>query len=368
MNILSRRDFAKKSLSSVTPFVASSLIASQLSPTLYGQSKARIRVGQIGTKHGHAGGKLDAIKKLSEHFDLVGVVEEDQVQKEMMQGTTAYANCNWMTVEQLLNQPNLQLVFVETEIDQLLSVAEKCLSAGMHVHLDKPAGASMDDFRRVTEIAIEKKRLIQLGYMFRSNSAFQFLFHAVREGWLGEIFEIHGVMSKKIASSERAELARYPGGSMFELGCHLIDAVVTLLGKPQSIMPLNCTTYPELDKLNDNCLAVFRYPKATATIRSSVVEIDGNRRRQFVVCGTLGTIEIEPLEPPQLTLTLDQPRGSFRKGTQMVELPKMTGRYDGDLLSLAAAIRGESTYAYSLEHDLLVQECILKSSEMYNGD
>ena len=156
MNILSRRDFAKKSLSSVTPLVASSLIASQLNPALYGQSKARIRVGQIGTKHGHAGGKLEAIKKLSEHFDLVGVVEEDQVQKEMVQGTGAYAHCNWMTVEQLLNQPGLQLVLVETEIDQLLSVAEKCLSAGMHVHLDKPAGASMDDFRRVTEIAIEK--------------------------------------------------------------------------------------------------------------------------------------------------------------------------------------------------------------------
>ena len=43
----------------------------------------------------------------------------------------------------------------------------------------------------------------------------------------------------------------------------------------------------------------------------------------------------------------------------------MTGRYDGDLLSLAAAIRGESNYAYSLEHDLVVQECVLQASEMH---
>ena len=364
MNTFSRRDFAKKSFSNAAPLVASSLIVSHWSSTLYGQSQARIRVGQIGTKHGHAGGKLDAIKKMGELFELVGVVEEDDGQKARVQGTGAFANCSWMTVEQLLAQPGLQLVFVETDIDQLLSMAEKCLSAGMHIHLDKPAGASMEQFRRVTQIASDKKRIIQLGYMFRSNTAFQFLFNAVKQGWLGEIFEIHGVMSKKLAPSERAELARYPGGSMFELGCHLIDAVVTLLGKPQSITPFNSNTFPELDKLNDNCMAVFRYPKAIASIRSSVVEIDGNRRRQFIVCGTKGSIEILPLEPPQLTLTLDQPRGVFRQGTQLVELPKMTGRYDGDLQSLAAAIHGESDYAYSLEHDLLVQECVLKASEM----
>jgi predicted dehydrogenase len=362
MNTLSRRDFAKQSLSSVSPLVLTSLILPALSTTIHGQSKPRIRVGQIGTKHGHASGKCESVKNQSEHFELVGIVEADQSQREKVQRTAPYADCAWLTMEQLLNVPGLQLVFVETEIDQLLHVAEKCLNAGMHIHLDKPAGASLDHFKRVAKIAADKKRLIQLGYMFRSNTAFQFLFNAVQQGWLGDIFEIHGVMSKKLPMSDRAELALYPGGAMFELGCHLIDTVVKLLGKPQSILPVHTQTFPEVDTLDDNCLAVFRYPKATATIRSSLVEIDGNRRRQFVVCGTKGTIAIGPLEPPQLTLTLDQPRGSFRKGTQSVELPRMAGRYDGDLLSLAAAIRGEREYEYSLEHDLLVQDCVLQAS------
>ncbi len=39
----------------------------------------------------------------------------------------------------------------------------------------------------------------------------------------------------------------------------------------------------------------------------------------------------------------------------------MTGRYDADLIGLAAAIRGESAVAYSLEHDLTVQECVLQA-------
>ena len=94
------------------------------------------------------------------------------------------------------------------------------------------------------------------------------------------------------------------------------------------------------------------------------MEVEGGRRRQFTVCGTQGTIEIEPLEPPHLTLTLDRPQGKFRKGSQVVELPKMGGRYDGDLLDFAAAIRRESEYGYSLEHDLQVQACVLQASEM----
>ena len=229
MNPLTRRDFTKNSLSALTPLVVSSFIEPHRNATANGQLSKRIRVGQIGTKHGHAAGKLEAVKKLSEHFELVGVVEEDTEQRDRIRKSDAFANLPWMTIDQLLNQPSLQLVMVETDIDQLLPVAEKCLSFGMHIHLDKPAGASMDHFRRVTKIAADKKRIIQMGYMFRSNSAFQFLYEAVRQGWLGEIFEIHGVMSKKLAANDRAELARYRGGSMFELGCHLIDAVVAYL-------------------------------------------------------------------------------------------------------------------------------------------
>jgi predicted dehydrogenase len=365
---LSRRGFVKKSLNQILPACLAPLVANQTLKPLYGQpSPKRIRVGQIGTTHAHADGKMEAVRKLNQHFEVVGVVEEDADQRSRAQRRVAYQDLRWLTAEQLLNEPGLQLVLVETDIDALLTTAGKSLAAGCHVHLDKPAGASLEHFRRITDLAASKQRLIQMGYMFRSNPAFEFLFDAVQQGWLGEIFQIDAVMSKKVAASERAELAKYRGGAMFELGCHLIDAVVKLLGKPTKIRAFNQRTHPELDSLYDNCLAVFEYARATATIRSSVVEVDGARRRQLVVCGTSGTIVIAPLEPATLSLTLDQPRGRFRKGTQTVEMPAIGGRYDGDLTRLATAIRGETTYEYSLEHDLIVQACILEASDMLSS-
>ncbi len=363
MTRIARRDFTKQSLGIAGalslgvcgPFEATRAIEANLT--------SKIRVGQIGTIHGHADGKMLAARKLSDQFEVVGIVEENEAQRKKAQANTAYADLAWMTVDQMISDPGIELVLIETDIHDLLPMAERCLLAGKHIHLDKPAGSSMSHFRRVAKIAQQKQKLIQMGYMFRSNPAFQFLFEAVRKGWLGDVFEIDCVMSKKVGDSDRQQLARYRGGSMFELGCHLIDAVVRMLGKPDQIIPMNLRSRAS-DPLYDNCLAIFKYPLATAAIRSSVIEVDGSGRRQMVVCGTKGTIAIEPLEPPQLTLTLDSDQGSYRKGTQAVTLPQSVGRYDAELATLGKAIRGQSEFDYSIEHDLLVQSCVLQASEM----
>ena len=40
-----------------------------------GAQPRRIRIGQIGTGHAHAAGKMAALRKLTDHFEVVGVVE-----------------------------------------------------------------------------------------------------------------------------------------------------------------------------------------------------------------------------------------------------------------------------------------------------
>jgi hypothetical protein len=61
----------------------------------------------------------------------------------------------------------------------------------------------------------------------------------------------------------------------------------------------------------------------------------------------------------RLRLALAQARGSYAKGYQEVTFPPPPGRYDLQLLELAQIIRGEIENPYPLEHELLVQECLL---------
>jgi len=321
-----------------------------------------IKVGQIGTAHAHASGKMVSLRKLGAWYEVVGIVEPDSVRRAAAESRAAYRDVKWMTEEALLNTPGLKAVAVETAVKDLLSTATRCIAAGMHVHLDKPAGESLSGFRSLLAQAEARRLTVQMGYMFRHNPAFRFCFQAVREGWLGKVFEVHGSMNREDNARSREPLLPYRGGAMFELGGHMIDALVTVLGKPDAVTPYNRRIKPELDSLIDNQLAVFEYPQATATVRVCMAEIEGARRRQFTVAGTGGTIDIRPIEPPNLSLTLDRPRGTFVKGRQEVSMPQMTGRYDDHLIELARIILGEKEPEYASDHDLLVQELVLRAS------
>jgi predicted dehydrogenase len=321
--------------------------------------KRPIKVGQIGTTHSHAAGKMAAMRKLDKHYAVVGVVEPDAERRRRLQDDSTYHGLPWMTEGQLLDTPGLQAVAVETAVRELVPTAARCVDAGKHVHVDKPAGQSLGEFERLLHAAKKRGLVVQMGYMFRYNPAFQFLFAALDDGWLGDIFEVHGVISKTVDADSRRQLAEYPGGTMFELGCHLIDAVVRVLGKPDKVTPFARRTRAPQDTLADNQLAVFEYPRATATIRSALMEVDGFRRRQFVVCGDQGTVDIKPLEPPHVLLTLAVAQGKFTRGTHEVNLPNAGGRYGGDFIDLARIIRGEKQPDYGPDHDLAVHEAVL---------
>lgn len=200
---------------------------------------------------------------------MVGIVEPDNALRERAKSLAPYKDVPWMTQEQLLNTPGLQAVLVETRVRDLLNTAETCVAAGKHVHLDKPAGESLPQFERILNTAQQKKLLLQMGYMYRYNPAVVLLREFLKQGWLGDVFEIHTVMSKVLSAADRQSHAEHQGGMMFELGCHIIDLVVGVLGEPTAITSFNQHASPHHDTLVDNMLAVLQYPKAIASVKSS---------------------------------------------------------------------------------------------------
>ena len=167
-------------------------------------------------------------------------------------------------------------------------------------------------------------------------------------------------MSKVIAPDERRRLAEYRGGILFELGCHILDLVIGVLGKPHEVVPFARHASPLDDNLVDNMLAVLTYPRATATVKSSAQEVEGGDRRHLVVCGTEGTFHIQPLDNPSARVALSQARGEYKKGYQDVRFPKYV-RYVDDAADMARVIRGEKASDFSNEHDRTVQETLLKA-------
>ena len=353
---LSRRDL----LSAVG--AAGAIVATPLNHSRAAdEKKPRLKIGQIGVGHAHAT-KLGVYRE-SPDYEVVGIVEPNKELREQAGQQPAFRDLPMMTEEQLLNVPGLAAVMVETRVRDLLATAQRCIDAGKHIGLDKPAGESLPQYRKLLETAEKKKLLVQMGYMYRYSPAVITLRQFLKEGWLGDLFEVDTVMSKVSSDADRIGFAQYPGGIMFELGCHVIDLVIGVLGKPDRIHAFPRHSAKQNDGLLDNMLAVFEYPKVTATVRSSCEEVDGFARRHFVVCGTSGTFHIQPLDSPAIRLTLDRDRGDYKRGTHDISQPRFT-RYTADAADMARIIRGEKETGFPYSHDFTVQETVLRASRV----
>ena len=333
-----------------------------------GDRKKPLRYLQIGVGHAHAG-KISVYRESSD-WEVVGVVEEDAELLAKAKLSPAYKDLKFMTLEEGLNTRDLQVVGVETAVRDLLRYARLAVEGGFHVHLDKPAGAEISEYREIMKVADAKGLVVQMGYMYRFNPAVQLLRRMFAAGWLGEVYETHAVMSKVMSPSDRRGAAEFAGGTMFELGCHIIDLTLQILGRPDRIV-----AYPrrvlesDSDQLTDNMLAVFEYPKATATVRSSALEVDGSSRRHFTVCGTAGTFHIQPLDRPSVRLSLSEERSfsngdRYPKGSSEIKFEPPYVRYVGDAADLAAIVRREKENSFPSVHDLNVQAAVLEASAM----
>jgi predicted dehydrogenase len=281
---------------------------------------------------------------------------------------TPYEGLKWLTEEELFNIPGLQAVTVETPNLDLVPTALRCMEQNLAIHMDKPGGEDLELFSRLRKGCAERKLPFQIGYMFRNNPAMQWCLKAVRAGWLGDIFEVQGSMSHNYGGDLYQEyIGKFSGGIMFNLGCHLIDYVVAMLGRPEAITPFLKSAPGHPDTIKNNCLTILEYPHATVTLRACSLEANGIARRRLRVCGTKGSVELCPLElfgdkPEQLRLTLSEGNEEYAAGTHIVDFGARRDRYENQLLELVKIINGEMENQYTYEHDYLVQEVILAAA------
>ena len=326
----------------------------------------RIRIGQIGIGHNHGEAKMLAARKFPELFEIVGYAEENERWIEKRGGLAGYAGLRRMSVEELIASSDA--ILVESDVWDLPKYAKMCTEAGKHIHMDKPASGTLEEYKAVLDTAKAKKLVVQLGYMYRYNPAVQQCLEHIRNGELGDIYSINAEMSTFHSAEYKKWLTNFGGGIMYILGSHLVDLIVYMLGEPKKITAfLKRTGLDDVD-LEDNNLAVLEYDKALARIYVSSVEVNGYGRRQLVVAGSKGTVNICPLEQPTIMTYADtgMQGGTYADVKTIIpfELDARGGRYDEMMKDFYAYIQGSKQNPFTYEHDYLVQKVL---SEIVGG-
>ena len=202
----------------------------------------KIRIAQIGSGHDHATATWGSINRLSDIFDIAGYYLPEEEKELFPHKLEAFAHAKELTLEEILNDPTITAVVVETQEVSLTKYSLLCAQHGKHVQMDKPGGIDADLFETLVRTMKEKNLVFHLGYMYRYNEAVMDLMDRIERGELGEIYCVETHMDCRHKPEKRQWLSTFPGGMLFFLGCHLIDLIFRIQGMPEKILPLSTCT------------------------------------------------------------------------------------------------------------------------------
>ena len=326
-----------------------------------------------GMRHEHAPGKLKALGLLKEEFKIVAVVDDlgsstpTWPERRTRPDFPALEGVPLVSAAEALAMPDIDVVFVETANDDLLEVARPWAERGVAMHLDKPTGEAHEPFRELVAVCRAKSVPLQMGYMFRANPGVQFVQRVVREGVLGKVVSVVADMNHAYGDDAyQRYVSTFKAGIFYNLACHLIDFIVPMMEGDLEKATLSVgAAAGDPPESRNRCSALLEWPSATALLRVCSRVPGGSRR--LVVEGTNGVFEMEKIEhfdgkPLTASFFLGKPAGGYKAGFNALDFGPQKDRFIGQLIELAAIVRGKRPNDLSLyDHDLRVHETLLKA-------
>ena len=329
----------------------------------------KVRIAQIGlNRYSHSGEIFETLKLLPDLFEIAGyalVEDERETCANKLKYLEGYPE---LTLEEILNDPTIEAVTVETDEIHLNKYTQMAIDHGKHIHMEKPGSQDLASFERLIESAKASGKVFHIGYMYRYNPFISDAVRRAKAGDFGTIYSVEAHMSRLDKADCREWFGTFQGGMMFYLGCHLIDLVLQIQGMPEKVIPVNTATGIDGIHTEDLGFAVLQYPNAVSVVRMGGTEIGGQMRRQLVICGSKENIEIRPLErsakdfgrhmqyTEKTEWHLDE---TTNKPASEHSVSQPFHRYMDMMKAFAAMVRGEKENPYTLDYELQLFKLIL---------
>ena len=340
----------------------------------------KIRIAQIGVTHEHAAAIIRALKLREDLFEIVGVVDDNDISKDTpnMGGTLNpdyYGGIPVKTLDEVLNDPSIEAVAVETANFMLTPIAVKFMEKGIPIYMDKPGHPDLQLYKALLAGCKAKNLPFQIGYMFRGNAGFEFARKAIENKLIGDLTFMELDMNHNYGGEIYQEyLQKLPGGIMYNLGGHIIDFTVRTLGAPRKVTPFLRSVKGYERNVQNLCMAVLEYENAFVNIRccSKLPMSPFTSGRIMLIEGTNGRIYCSPVEKIggatelEMEIFLYEGKGDFPAGRHTLRFAPARDRYEKQLEEFARTIRGEGKESVTREHDLLTHEVLLAACGQEN--
>lgn len=269
------------------------------------------------------------------------------------------------SVQELLNDPDIEIVVNLTIPAAHMDVCMQVLEAGKHVYVEKPLAVSLEDGRRILDYAKSKNLRVGSAPDTFLGAGIQTCLRLIKEGAIGE--PLSAVAFMMSGGHERWHPSpefyyQVGGGPMFDMGPYYLTALIALIGPIAEIAGMTRMTFPERTITSEpkrgqkiqvevptHIAGTLRF--ATGAVGTIITSFDipaGHTLPDIEIYGTEGTLQVP--NPNNFSGSVRVQRAGQREWREVdVRLPYSDNARGVGVLDMATAIRDGSMHRASGE-------------------
>lgn len=192
--------------------------------------------------------------------------------------------------EQLVSDPNIDVVYVAAPQSEHLTLGLLALSAGKHVVIEKPLATSAAEARQLVRAAQDGGVFLMEAMWSRYFPQASVIRQLLDDGLLGEVHTVFADFSMAAPRNDSHRLYRRDlgGGALLDLGIYPVQFASMVLGPPDSVTALGALTHTGVDAASTS---ILQYQSgARSTLITSILERTPSRA---YAAGSAARIELE---------------------------------------------------------------------------
>ena len=162
-----------------------------------------------------------------EELSIVGVCSRNP--QSVAKYALEFGCVGWTDSSEMLNNVEVDIVYIATPIGVHAEQAEQALKAGKHVWSEKPLTCNYEDTKFLVNLAKQNKKMLTEGFMFLHHPQFKKIQDYIKEKKYGQVHSI--ICRFGIPKLEKPGFRNDPklcGGAFWDVGSYTIAAVLEL--------------------------------------------------------------------------------------------------------------------------------------------
>ena len=219
--------------------------------------------------------------------------------------------------EEMLKDPEVELVYIATPHSHHYKCAKMCLEAGKHVLCEKAFTVNAAQAEKILRLAEEKKLLLTEAIWTRYMPSRDMINKLIEDGVIGEVTSLTANLGYELSQVKRIWNPKLAGGALLDVGVYLVNFASMIFGENLERVQSEAVFKDGVDMI-DNINMTFAGGK-TAAMQCNVHAV---QNRQGTIFGTRGYIEITNINNPEEIRVFDE---NYKKVTSIIPPEQISG-------------------------------------------